>query len=245
MVPKLANMKPVANPNVPPCRMLLPAYTAREPMIKSTIPQTATNGMNTSISRRLYSQVLLANSEIASRMWKPPSTNIIIAAYVSQPGRLIVVGVLSLLCSTISSFLSHLSLLRVSVRWHHAMVYGSPQKKGAPTPRGWVALIHRVSERDCLKNSDDGIWSVLLSTCSPKIGLLCPVSPVRKGSVQAPERFFKQSQRAHSRKPVYEAVKPYAIGPGLRPRAWLGWLVRDIVGSPWCMTFEEKMEEWT
>src|SRR5215204_5625010 len=75
--------------------MLLPAYTAREPMIKSTIPQTATNGMNTSISRRLYSQVLLANSEIASRMWKPPSTNIIIAAYVSQPGRLIVVGVLS------------------------------------------------------------------------------------------------------------------------------------------------------
>src|SRR5215204_2201999 len=76
--------------------MLLPAYTAREPMIKSTIPQTATNGMNTSISRRLYSQVLLANSEIASRMWKPPSTNIIIAAYVSQPGRLIVVGVLSL-----------------------------------------------------------------------------------------------------------------------------------------------------
>src|SRR5215218_3273610 len=101
------------------------------------------------------------------------------------------------------------------------------------------------SSRDCLKNSDDAIWSVLLSTCSPKIGLLCPVSPVRKGSVQAPERFFKQSQKAHSRKPVYEAVKPYAIGPGLRPRAWLGWLVRDIVGSPWCMSFEEKMEEWT
>jgi hypothetical protein len=22
---------------------------------------------------------------------------------------------------------------RISVRWHHAMVYGSPQKKGAPT----------------------------------------------------------------------------------------------------------------
>src|SRR5215218_8861383 len=114
--------------------MLTPAYTAIEPMTKSTMPQINRIGMNTSISRRLCAQVLLANSEMASRMWKPPSTNIIIAAYVSQPERPIV-GVLSLLCSTISSFLSRLSLLRVSVRWHHAMVYGSPQKKGAPTPQ--------------------------------------------------------------------------------------------------------------
>src|SRR5215216_6238835 len=147
--------------------MLTPAYTAREPMIKSTMPQTATNGTNTSISRRLCTQVLLANSEMASRMWKPPSTNIIIAAYVSQPGRPIV-GVLSLLCSTISSFLSRLSLLRVSVRWHHAMVYGSPQKKGAPTPQRVGCLYspriregrysrkslfvrpHRLSCRECI-----------------------------------------------------------------------------------------------
>src|SRR5215216_3616772 len=81
--------------------MLLPAYTAREPMTKSTMPQMNRIGMNTSISRRLCAQVLLANSEMATRMWKPPSTNIIIAAYVSQPERPIVVGVLSLLCSTI------------------------------------------------------------------------------------------------------------------------------------------------
>src|ERR671910_540005 len=94
MIPKLANMKPVAKPNVPPRRRLRPAYTAREPMIKSTMPQMNRIGMNSSISRRLCTQVLLANSEIASRMWKPPSTNIISAAYVSQPGRL-VVGVLS------------------------------------------------------------------------------------------------------------------------------------------------------
>jgi hypothetical protein len=26
-------------------------------------------------------------------------------------------------------------------------VYGSPQKKGAPTPRGWFASIHRESEK--------------------------------------------------------------------------------------------------
>src|ERR671913_1069520 len=101
MIPKLANMKPVANPNVPPRRRLTPAYTAREPMIKSTMPQMNRIGMNSSISRRLCTQVLLANSESASRMWKPPSTNIIIAAYVSKPGRPIV-GVLSLLCPTIS-----------------------------------------------------------------------------------------------------------------------------------------------
>src|SRR3954462_443366 len=41
-------------------------------------------------------------------MWKPPKVNIMIAAYVTKPGRPIVVGVLSLLCSTISSFLPHL-----------------------------------------------------------------------------------------------------------------------------------------
>src|SRR5215207_9125083 len=133
--------------------MLTPAYTAIEPMTKSTMPQMNRIGMNTSISRRLCAQVLLANSEMASRMWKPPSTNIIIAAYVSQPGRPIVVGVLSLLCSTISSFLSRLSLLRVAVRWHHAMVYGSPQNRGNPPPRGWVASIRRESEKvDILGN---------------------------------------------------------------------------------------------
>src|SRR5215216_7205485 len=81
--------------------MLTPAYTAIAPMTKSTMPQMNRIGMNTSISRRLCAQVLLANSESATRMWKPPSTNIIIAAYVSQPERPIVVGDLSLLCSTI------------------------------------------------------------------------------------------------------------------------------------------------
>src|ERR671910_3834983 len=114
MIPKLANMKPVAKPNVPPRRRLTPAYTAREPMTKSTMPQMNRIGMNSSISRRLCAQVLLANSEIASRMWKPPSTNIIIAAYVSQPGRPIV-GVLSPPCSTII-LLSLVPILGTSTR---------------------------------------------------------------------------------------------------------------------------------
>src|SRR5918994_1107665 len=104
MMPKVAKIYPMIHPKVPPLRMLYPAYSAIEPMIKSMMPQMSRIGMTSSISRRLCTQVLLANSEIASRMWKPPSTNIIIAAYVSKPGRLIV-GVLSLLCPTIS-FLS-------------------------------------------------------------------------------------------------------------------------------------------
>src|SRR5215218_3772111 len=72
---------------------------------------------------------------------------------------------------------------------------------------------------------------------------LCPFRTYGSGPVRS--LIHRVSEKTPSRKPVYEAVKPYAIGPGLRPRAWLGWLGRDIVGSPWCMSFEEKVEEWT
>src|ERR671910_3492196 len=109
MMPSMAKPRPASNPNMPPRRMLYPAYSAIAPMIKSRMPQMNRIGMNNSTSRLLRTQVLSANSEIASRMWKPPSTNIITAAYVSQPGRPVVVGVLSLLCcSTSSSYLSRL-----------------------------------------------------------------------------------------------------------------------------------------
>jgi hypothetical protein len=64
-----------------------------------------------------------------------------------QPGRPIV-GVLSLLCSTISSFLSRLSLLRVSLSagimpWCTAR----RRRRVRPHTRGWVASIHRESEK--------------------------------------------------------------------------------------------------
>src|SRR5215208_1702354 len=72
---------------------------------------------------------------------------------------------------------------------------------------------------------------------------LCPFRTYGSGPVRS--LIHRAAEKVSSRKPVYEAVKPYAIGPGLWPRAWLGWLGRDIVGSPWCMSFEEKVEEWT
>jgi hypothetical protein len=67
MMLKSAKTNPVINPNVPHRRMLLPAYTAISPMSKSMKPQRMRLGINSSISRRLSTQVLRANSDIASK----------------------------------------------------------------------------------------------------------------------------------------------------------------------------------
>src|SRR5215207_7877165 len=90
MIPMVAKKRPAVPPNAPPLSMLTPAYTAIEPMAKSTTPQMNRIGMNRSTSRRVSAQVLLANSESASRTWKPPRANITIAAYVTKLGRPIV-----------------------------------------------------------------------------------------------------------------------------------------------------------
>src|SRR5215203_2004248 len=88
MIPKVAKVYPIIHPNVPPWKMLAPAYSAIDPMIKSITPQMIRLSMINTVSTMPPStQVLLANSEIASKMWKPPRANIIIAAYVTKSGR--------------------------------------------------------------------------------------------------------------------------------------------------------------
>src|SRR5829696_662232 len=87
MIPKVANVYPIHHPNFPPLRILAPAYNTISPMNKSITPQMIRLGMNSWISRRLSIQVLLANSEIAIKRWKPPKANIIIAANVTRSGR--------------------------------------------------------------------------------------------------------------------------------------------------------------
>src|ERR687897_296442 len=75
------------HPNVPPRRMLAPAYSAIKPMIKSMMPQKTRAWMIGTVSRLLGTQATRANSDIASKTWKPPTTNIMIAANVIKPGR--------------------------------------------------------------------------------------------------------------------------------------------------------------
>src|ERR687898_1170883 len=75
------------HPNVPPRRMLAPAYSAINPIIKSMMPQKTRAWIIGTVPRLLGTQATRANSDIASKMWKPPTTNIMIAANVIKPGR--------------------------------------------------------------------------------------------------------------------------------------------------------------
>src|SRR5919107_4635855 len=103
MALKVAKTNPVTNPNDPPRRMLPPAYSAISPTIKSTMPQTMRAWMTGTTTTLLGTQAMRAISDIASKMWKPPTTNIMIAANVIRPG-----------CPAVGDWT--LGLLRVSSR---------------------------------------------------------------------------------------------------------------------------------
>lgn len=56
-------------------------------MIMSTMPQKTRAWMIGTVARLLGTQATRANYNIASKMWKPPTTNTMIAANVIKPGR--------------------------------------------------------------------------------------------------------------------------------------------------------------